>query len=388
MTVAEIALAVTLVAGAGWLIRGFSNLRTTDPGFAADGRLMFDISLQGQKYRDQAAVTTASQDLLDRLRALPGVSAAASTFNFPLRGGPENSLFAQIQGEAMDPANPMGTRQRIVSPGFFDAMAVKLVKGRDFNSGDRQGTQSVAIVNETFVRRYLSGREPLGIRFSSGYPTINPQSETTIVGVVSDVRQRSLNDAAEPAFYSSMNQGTTRRQTVVVRSSQADTGPLQTAIRDEVRRMDPQIAVEFQLVSELVGSTLRRQELGMTLMLLFGAAAVALAAVGIYGVIAYAGAQRRGEVATRLALGATPANVFWLMLKQGKTLTAMGVAIGLATAYLAGRWVSSRLYEVRAADPLVLGAAAVIVVVIAVLATTIPAYRTARLDPARVLRPD
>ncbi len=388
MTVAEIALAITLVAGAGWLIRGFANLRTTDPGFVADGRLLFDISLQGERYRDQAAVTTASRDLLERMGTLPGVVSAGSTFNFPLRGGPENSLFAEINGEPMDPTRPMGTRQRIVSPGFFNTMGIRLVAGRDFNLDDRQGTQSVAIVNQTFVRRYLADKDPLGVRFASGYPKINPQSETMIVGVVADVRQRSLTDAAEPAFYSSLGQGTTRRQTVVVHTNLADTTPLQAAIRDEIRKMDPQMAVDFQLASEIVGTTLRRQELGMTLMLLFGAAAVALAAVGIYGVIAYAGTQRRGEVATRLALGATPSNVFWLMLKQGRTLTAIGATIGLVVAYLSGRYVSSRLYEVSAADPLVLGAAAVIVVVIALLATTIPAWRAARLDPARVLRPD
>jgi putative ABC transport system permease protein len=137
-----------------------------------------------------------------------------------------------------------------------------------------------------------------------------------------------------------------------------------------------------------VGSTLRRQQLGMTLMLVFGAAAVALAAVGIYGVIAYAASQRRGEVATRLALGATPGNVFWLVLKQGQVLTAVGGAVGLIVAYSSGRLVSSRLYEVHAADPLILGAAALLVVGIAVLATTIPAFRASRLDPGCVLRPD
>ena len=163
---------------------------------------------------------------------------------------------------------------------------------------------------------------------------------------------------------------------------------LQSAIRAEVRKTDPQIAVDFELADDLVGSTLRRQQLGMTLMLLFGAVAVVLATVGIYGVIAYATAQRRGEVATRLALGATPSTVFWLVLKQGRTLVIIGAATGLVLAYLAGRLVSARLYEVSASDPYILSGAVVLVVGIALVATMIPAYRASRVDPSRVLRPD
>ena len=141
-------------------------------------------------------------------------------------------------------------------------------------------------------------------------------------------------------------------------------------------------------MSDVVGATINRQQLGMTLMLWFGAAAVALAAVGIYGVIAYAAAQRRGEMAIRLALGATPNSVFWLMLKQGRTLAIAGAAIGVTAAYFSGRFVSSRLYEVRASDPLILGAATALVIAIALMATMVPAIRASRLNPARALWPD
>jgi putative ABC transport system permease protein len=388
MTVAEIALAITLVAGAGWLIRGFERLRSTNPGFVAEQRLVFDVSFQGDRYRDQATVTAASNDLLDRVRALPGVAAAGATFNFPLRTGPENSLFVLLRGQAFEPAKPMNSRQRAVSPGFFHAMGITLISGRDFNVDDRQGTTPVAIVNRTFARRYLAGMDPIGVRFSSGYPTIQPNSEVTVVGVVEDVRQRSLTAEPEPAFYLSHGQGTPRRQAVVVSTKLSDVAPLQSVIREEVRKLDPQIAVEFEKASDIVASTLRRQELGMTLMLLFGATAVALAAVGIYGVVAYAAAQRRGEVATRLALGATPGTIFWMVLKQGRTLAIIGTSIGLVVAYIAGQVVSSRIYEVSASDPLILGGATVLVVGITLLATMIPAFRSARLDPSRVLRPD
>jgi ABC-type antimicrobial peptide transport system permease subunit len=168
----------------------------------------------------------------------------------------------------------------------------------------------------------------------------------------------------------------------------ADSPAMRSTIRDEARKLDPNMAIDVERVADIVGTTLNRQQLGMTLMLWFGAAAVALAAVGIYGVIAYGAAQRQGEVAIRLALGATQGNVFWLVLRQGRTMAGVGAAIGLVVAYLSGRIVSSRLYDVRASDPMVLGAAAALVVGIALLATVIPAYRAARLDPARVLWPE
>ncbi|HEX7778769.1 MAG TPA: FtsX-like permease family protein, partial [Vicinamibacterales bacterium] len=243
-------------------------------------------------------------------------------------------------------------------------------------------------VNRTFVRRNLPDRDPIGVYFAAGYPNVDPRNEGVIVGVVDDIRQKAIDTAAEPAFYTAHAQFPARRLAVVVASATSDPTTLQSAIREELRKTDPQMAVEFETVSELVGGTLRRQELGMTLMLLFGVVAVVLAAVGIYGVIAYAASQRSGEVATRLALGATPANVFWLMLKQGRTLALIGAAIGLTLAYLAGRVLATQVYQARAADPWILGGATVTVLAIALIATTIPAFRASRLEAARVLRPD
>jgi ABC-type antimicrobial peptide transport system permease subunit len=159
-------------------------------------------------------------------------------------------------------------------------------------------------------------------------------------------------------------------------------------IRDEVRKSDPQIAADVTLLSSLVGDTIQRQALGMRLMLIFGVAALILAAVGIYGVIAYAATERRGECATRLALGATQGNVFWLMMSRGRTLALVGAGIGLGAAYIAGRVIASRLYQVSAADPWILGAATLVVAAIALGATVIPAFRSSRLDPVNVLRPE
>jgi predicted permease len=389
MTVAEIALAITLVAGAGWLIRSFANLRMTDPGFTAEHRMVFDVSLTGQRFQQDAARVAGLQDLLSRIRGVAGVAAVAATTNFPLRPSFENSLLLHFEGEAFDAARPKGARQRFITPGFLQAAGVDLVAGRDFSLADRPDGARVVLVNRTFVDRYLPGRDPLGARFSFGYPTIFPETDSTIVGVVEDVRQNRIVEPGQPAFYSPIGQGFVfPRLAVVVQTKAEDVAAVQTAIRSEVRQFEPTIAVDFEPVTDLVASTLRRQELGMTLMLLFGGVAVALAAVGIYGVVAYAAAQRRGEVATRLALGASPASVFWLVLRQGVVLAAVGAVIGLMLAFLAGRIVAANLHAVQAVDPLILSGAVAVVVVITLLATMVPAFRASRLNPSHVLRSD
>jgi len=308
-----------------------------------------------------------------------------ATSNFPFRNNLEGSLIAQFHGETVDPSHPIGTRQRFVSTGYFQATGTRLLQGRDFGPDDRRNTRAVAIVNRAFVNRYVKGRDPIGLQFSAGYPAPDPRNEVTVVGVVDDVRQKTVKDEAEPAFYSPLAQVPLRRQTVVVATSAADVAGLQSAIRGEVRQLDPQIAGEFELVRELVGGTLRRQQLGMTLMLIFGGVAILLAAVGIYGVVAYAVSQRRGEMATRLALGATPGSVFMLVMKQGAALALAGIGIGLLIAYLSGRIVASQIYAIRASDPLMLGAAILLVAGIAAAATMIPAWRASRLAPSGVL---
>jgi putative ABC transport system permease protein len=385
MTIIEIALAIILVAGAGWLVRGFASLRSADLGFTPENRLIFDVSFLGPKYPNPNAVDTASRTLMERLGTLPGVTGVGATSNFPLRNTLEGSLIAQFHGETVDPTHPMGARQRFASRGYFQATGTRLLQGRDFGADDRPTTRQVAIINRTFVKRYLNGRDPIGLLFSAGYPNPDPRNELTVVGVVDDIRQKTVADEAEPAFYQALSQLPLRRQTLAVATSATDVASLQAAIRTEVRKLDPQIAVEFELVRELVDANLRRQQLGMTLMLIFGGVAVLLAAVGIYGVVAYAVSQRRGEMATRLALGATPGSVFALVMRQGALLALIGTGIGLLIAYLSGRIVASQIYAIRASDPLMLGTAIVLVAGITGFATMIPAWRASRLAPSGVL---
>jgi hypothetical protein len=321
------------------------------------------------------------------------VTAVGATSSFPLRGTLESNLILQFHGESIDPQHPSTTRQRFASATVFDSMGTKAVQGRVFNADDRPDTLPVTVVNRTFVKRYMTGKDPIGVQFSAGYPAPNPQREVTIVGVIDDVRQKTLGEVAEPAFYTPitqpfLNQQAVRRFTVVVATSLDDPTSIEPAIRQIMHEQDPQIAVDFEQVSDLVAGTIRRQQLGMTLMLIFGGVAVLLAAVGIYGVVAYAVSQRKDEMATRLALGAAPGMVFWLVMKQGGILAIIGTGLGLAIAYLSGKLVSSQLYAVSASDPVMLTTAIVVVSGIAVIATTIPAWRASRLNPARALHPE
>ena len=386
MTVAEVALAIVLVAGAGWLVRGFANLRNADAGFVTERRLIFDVSFLGPRYPNADAVRQAHVDLVNAVRNVRGVTGAGLVSAYPMRGRLEGSLLGQFHGLPFDAANPPGMRQRIASPGLFAAMGTPIIKGRDFGTGDVPNTVPVAIVNRVFVERYLQGRDPIGVQFSAGYPAPDPRNEITIVGVIGDVRQKSLAEPAEPAFYVPMTQAPLRRATAVVSLSQADVGGVERAIRAEVRKLNPTMAIDFELASDVVGGTLRRQELGMTLMLIFGGIAVVLAAVGIYGVVSYAGSLRRDEMATRLALGASPRSVFLLVTKQGATLGLVGAGIGIGLAYFSGQVISNRVYAVRASDPLILTIATLLIIAITFLVTTIPATRAARLNPANALQ--
>jgi putative ABC transport system permease protein len=275
-----------------------------------------------------------------------------------------------------------------VSPNFFEVMGIKMMGGRAFTSADRQGTTPVTIVNRSFVRRYLGGRDPLREQFAFGYPTIDPKTMRAIVGVVDDVKYGSLAEAPEPIFYVPQDQAPYWQQTIVVATSLSDPMTIVPSVRAAIRSVDPQLLVQFASVQQIVSSSLRLQRLGLMLMMVFAFAALGLAAIGIYGVIAYSSAQRVGEVATRMALGATPANVFWLMVNQGRTLSVLGMLLGLMAAFATGRVIASQLYEVRASDPLILVSAVALVLMITFLAIVLPARRASRVDPARVLRLD
>ena len=387
MIVAEVALAIALVAGAGWLVQSFARLRAIDPGFTPAGRLVVDVR-PTRAFPQPPEAQVWSDQMLEHVRAASGDAVVGSASTFPLRVDHDGALNLELEGEASDPNRVLGGHIRTVTPGFFEAMGIKLVAGRTFTADDRKDTQRVVIVNRAFVRRFYPNSDPLAGSFAYGYPTVDRKTMSRIVGVVDDVRYKSLAEDAEPTYYLPQTQAGYPfvRHAIVIHPRGGRPEALISRIREELKRFDPQLVVAFTTAPEIVAETLSRQALGMTLMLIFGATALALAAIGIYGVIAYAAAQRSGELATRIALGASTPHVFWLMMSAGQKLALGGLIIGLVAAYAGGRVVASSVFAMRASDPIVLVAASLVVFAVTVLATMIPAVRASRLDPVRALR--
>jgi putative ABC transport system permease protein len=385
LIIGEIAVAITLVAGAGWVVKSFANLQAIDPGYDYRGRLVVDLILPGSRFKGPAEVNNWVRTLFQNIGRIEGVTAVGSSSGFPTRPDNDPTPLVHVEGVTTP---PVVSRGRTVSPGFFDAMGIRIVQGRGFTDDDRATGAPVAIVNESFARRFMVGMDPLLGQISFGFPTVLPQTKRNVVGVVNDVRYASLQGEAAPAFYLVQDQSPILRMSVAISTSLADPRVAADAIRAEINKADPLLAFDVVPVDTLIASTLSRQKLGMTLMLMFGVMAVTLAAIGIYGVIAYASAERSREFATRMALGASSSNVFWMLAGQARVLALVGGVLGLAVAYAAGRLASSWLYEVSASDPMILAGALVIVVTVTVLATLIPARRVSRTDPAHALRGD
>ena len=387
MIVIEIALALTLVAGAGWLIQSYARLAAIDPGFTAAGRLVIDVR-STTDYDHPAQALARSEAMLERLRNVTGIGLVGSAATFPLSADHDTSISIAIEGDTPTSV-PRSAGLRIVTPGFFAAAGIARVAGRDFTSDDRPDTRPVAIVNRSFVRALLSTRDPLTTRLRFGYPEISSKP-FQVVGIVNDVLYASLRAAPEPTFYLVESQAPypLGQRAIVVTAETGDPTPLVAHIRSALHGLDPQSTVEFAMAPAIVAATLSRQRLGTTLMLVFGAVALALAGIGIYGVIAYAAGQRRGEIATRIAIGASARQMFWLMMRRGQVLAVAGVLIGVVVAFAGGSVLARSVYAMRAADPLILASAAAIVAAVTLLATTVPAIRASRLDPARALRGD
>ena len=390
LIVVEVMLAIVLTAGAGWLVQSFARLGAVNPGFTPQGRLVMTVRAgRTFDFRKPDEVAAWSNEVMRRVREVPGVAVAGAAATFPLMPNRDGTLIIGVQGDTWDPAHPNNAHSRIVSTGFFEAMGNRLVAGRMFDTGDRRGTRPVAIVNQTFARMFLNGRDPLSSSFAAGLPAPDPKSMRDIVGVIDDMPYESLALAPRPAFYIVQEQAFPLiRPTVVISPRSGDARALESSVRATLTDFDPLIMTSFTTAPEILASTLAGQRLGMILMLIFGALALLLGAVGIYGVIAYASTQRREEFATRIALGASAAGILRLVLAGGQRLTAIGVVLGVTGAFTGGRLVANRIYAMRAADPFVLIAATLIVAVVAMIATTIPAVRASRTDPVRALRPD
>lgn len=392
LIVAEIAVAIALVAGAGRLVRSFENLSNEDRGFTSEPRLVVDVSLPFLQYREPARVDAWIDEAAVRLGAL-GITGVATVSSFPLRTEWDTTTFVDlVKNPSTDPHARPNARLRRVSADFFDVMDMRLVAGRSFTSADRDGSMPVAIVSQAFVDKFLQGRDPLAEQVTT--PNAHTvlvdgrwqSKQIQIIGVAADVRHKGLSDAPEQTVYVAQAQAPARRFSLIAEAANGNAEGVTKAARAALSQVDTRVPVEVTTLSAIVDASLSRQRLGMTLMTAFGIAALALAAVGVFGVIAFVVAQRTGEMAIRLALGASTGRVFWMVMRHGAALTGAGVALGLLLAWWTGGLVAAYVYEVATLDPLVLGGSVLSVVLVALAATHLLARRAAAISPSRALR--
>jgi putative ABC transport system permease protein len=400
LVVAEIAMAIVLVASAGWLVRSYANLTETDPGFVPQSRLVFRTMLVGTSYMpierivhdedgtylvdDRSGETpeTWLRDLRARLEELNDFGAVGVASVAPFRQEPAGVQYVSAPGREVDPNAPDLTRFRFVTPDFFEAIGIRLLAGRTFVEGDPATT---VVVNDAFVRAYLAGRDPIGQTFQTGFEPGAFTAERTIVGVVADVRFRSLREPETPAYYMLRY---TPNGFVVVSTALSDPTPLIPAVRAAVDAVEPGIPITIEPLEHVVSRELARHRLGLLLMALFAAVSLLLAGIGIHGVVGHGTSLRSTEFAVRIAVGARPSHIAGSVLKQGGALWLLGISLGLGLAYVAGRLGASWLHEVRAADPLILAAAVSAVSALTFAAFSLAALRGARVEPGRVLKAD
>ncbi|HWB96853.1 MAG TPA: ABC transporter permease, partial [Bryobacteraceae bacterium] len=355
----------------------FRNLITLDPGFRTHGILIatFDLS---RISLPAPQIKPAVASLLEEIRAVPQVEAAAATTNIIVNGGSWTlGLTGSLQGNS---------KLTWVSPGYFDTVEIPILAGRDFTRADVENGQKVAIVNQTFVRRYFPGTNPIGKTFRSAKEPGYPEAEYQIVGICKDTRYSDLRDTPPPQTYAPISQHPSYGPWAAfyIRSA-APLNLLADEIKRRINRSRPGVGTEFRVFQDEVRDSLQRERLLASLSGFFGALAAVLAAIGLYGVIAYIAVRRRNEIGIRMALGATRAGIVGLFLREAALLAAVGAIFGLAGALLFARAARSLLFGFSAYDPLTYGAAAALLAAVVALGSYLPARRAAGLDPLTAL---
>jgi putative ABC transport system permease protein len=387
LIVSEVALAVVLMIGAALLAKSFVRLLEVKPGFNPAQALTMEVSLPTfppSKYaKDDEQVAFFGQ-VLNRLNHSPGVVAAGAVLSLPLTGAQETTdVF--IEGRANPPADQRPEADyTVVTPEYFRALAIPLVRGRQFSDADRKDSPHVIIINDALARRYWPTEEPLGQRIRVGFE----ESAREIIGVVGNIKQTALSGNTRPAMYMPLQQRPVGGMSIVIRTN-GDLASLASIARNEIHSVDPTIPVtNIRTMDEIFSASIEQQRFSTLLVGLFGGLAVALAGIGIYGVMGYAVTQRKHELAVRMALGAKTSQVLQLVLKDGLILASLGVAIGVAGAFALTRMMNSLLFDVKPTDTPTFIAVAALLMFVALLASYIPARRATKVDPLVALRYD
>lgn len=384
LVIVQVAVCLVLLIGASLCVRSLLIARSIDPGFAVQNRLVADLDLRILGYTDAQGRAFYSQ-LLDRVRALPGVRSASVADYLPL-GFESTGQSFQIEGRSPEANKGLGAGAMSVAPEYFQTMGIPLLAGREFTTADNESSPSVVIVNEELVRRYFRGENPMGKRISTRKDSNKRPIWSEIVGVVKTGKYRSLRETPRPFLYHPFDQGFDPRATLIVETA-GDSRTQIPAVRRVIQSLDPALPIlESQTMSDYMTVPLFFARITGVLLGVFGGLALALAMVGLYGVIAYSVAQRTREIGIRIALGANRRDVLRLVVGQGLKLTLIGAAIGLAAAFAVTRLIQSFLFGISATDPATFAAATFLLVTIACLACYLPARSASRVDPMVALR--
>jgi putative ABC transport system permease protein len=385
LVICETALSLLLVVGAGLLLRSFARILQVDPGFRPDGVLTLRVALPDALYSKPEQVRGFYRELLDRVRRLPGVQAVGAVSALPLSGqGGSGTTTIDSQSVPFEDTTPE-TDQRVATQDYFKAMGISLVRGRFFEERDSDGTQPVAIVDESLAQTYWPNQDPIGKRLHPDGPK-HTVPWVTVIGVVRHVHNRTLEARSRVEVYWPQNQRPSGAMSIAVLAS-GNPLSLVPTIQREVGAIDPDLPVyRVRTMAEVMGDSLQRRRLALILLAAFAGLALLLASVGIYGVTSYGVAQRQMEIGLRMALGADRGQVLRLMIRGGMGTIAIGLALGVILSLSVMRLMSGLLFAVRAYDPIALAGAALILTIAAFLAILIPARRATTVNPMEALR--
>jgi putative ABC transport system permease protein len=385
LVVAEVALALVLLVSAGLLVKSFARLRNIHTGFDTENVLTMVVRLAGAKYREDPQVVGFFRQATARIGALPGVRAVGIVNYLPLYGGLGTSTGFSIEGQPeLPPGEGPSTNVRVSDAGYFEAIGVPLLRGRNFTDFESSEAKHVIIISDSLARQYFPGEDALGKRIS--VEMFDKPNPTEIIGVVGDARYDSLTDEAEPTVYFPHPELTYDFMTLVIRTA-GESPAVAPAVRSVLHELDPNQPIsDVRTMDQVMGETLARARFNTLLLVLFAGLAMLLAAVGIFGVMNYSVNLRTREIGIMLALGAQPSRILTLILRQGLVLTLIGISLGVAGALVLTRVMSGLLFGVEAADPMTFGAIVVLLTVVSVIACYLPARRATRVDPVIALR--
>ena len=390
LVVAEIALAVMLLAGAGLLMRSFARLQAVNPGFRAAESLTFRTALPGAAYREEPQRVSFYERAIERIGALPGVTTVGAISALPLSGSSFGFSFT-IEGDPPPrPGEEPSMQTRVVTPDFFEAMGVPLLRGRGFTADDNAAAPQVVLLSEAAVKKYFPNSSPIGRRITLGWGRGpgRPRNGGEVVGIVGSVKQFGLDEVEQPEIYIPHAQQPLAGMTFVVHTAVEPT-TLAAAVRREIKSLDPLLPVTaLEPLETVVARSISQPRFYMLVLGIFAAVALVLASIGIFGVVSYAVAQRTREMGIRIALGASRERVLRMVLGSAMRVAVLGVVVGLLAAIAVSRVLASLLFDLSPTDPMTYAAVGIGLSLVALLASYLPAWRATRVDPVVALRAD